>query len=245
MSTTPHSHSSASSGDDRNLVSIDENYLAPTFEDRLRLFWAKNNRLVLASCAVVLVGILVKGGYGIIAEQREKTIAADYAAATNDAQLKAFVASHETHVLGGLAELRLADQAYAASSYSEGRTLYAHAAGILKDTTFGQRAQLGGAICAIKAGAVSDGEAALKQIAADLTAAKMVRAEAAYHLASQAVASANSVEALRYIEQATSIDPDGQWAERATMLRTVLPQSVTVSPSSDAKKDGVPAISFK
>ena len=28
-------------GDDRNLITVDENYLAPSFEDRLQMFWAK------------------------------------------------------------------------------------------------------------------------------------------------------------------------------------------------------------
>lgn len=241
---TPHSPS-PSSGDDRNLVSIDENYLAPTFEDRLRIFWEKNHRVVLTICALFLAAILFKGGYGIISEQREKAISADYATATSDAQLKAFVASHENHVLGGLAELRLADQAYAANNFTEGRPLYTRAAATLKNTAFGQRARLGVAICALQTGSSVEGETALKQIAADLTNAKMVRAEAAYHLASLAVTNANSVEALRFIEQASTIDPEGQWAERASLLRAVIPSSLAVSATPEPKIDGVPSISFK
>ena len=244
MSTTPHSPA-PSSGDDRNLVSIDENYLAPTFEDRLRLFWEKNHRAVLTVCALVLGVILVKGAYGIIAEQRENAISADYATASSDAQLKAFAASNETHVLGGLAELRLADQAYAANNFTEGRALYTRAAAILKNAAFGQRARLGAAICALQAEAAAEGETALKQIAADLTNAKMVRAEAAYHLASLAVTNANSAEALRFIEQASTIDPEGQWAERASRLRTAIPSSLAVSAAPEPKLDGVPSISFK
>jgi predicted negative regulator of RcsB-dependent stress response len=245
MSMTPHSDSSPSSGDDRNLVSIDASYIAPTFEDRLRLFWEQNSRTVLISCAIVLVGIVAKGGYEILSAQREKGIAADYAIATSDAQLKAFAASHADHMLGGLAELRLADQAYAAGNYGDARGSYVKAAGALKNTTFGQRARLAGAICAVQAGSAAEGEAALKLITTDLAVAKIVRAEAAYHLATLAVASGNSAEAIRFIEQVASIDMEGQWAERATLLRSALPPSVAVSPAADAKVDGVPSISFK
>ena len=227
MPTTPHSAPSSSAGDDRNLVSVDENYLAPTFEDRLRLFWAKNSRAVLAACGLVLGVILVKGGYEIYVSQRNKAVAADYAAATTDAQLKSFVAAHGDHVLGGLAQLRLADQAYSAGNYAEARSAYDKAAGILKKTGFGQRARLGAAVSAAQAGAASEGEAALKQISADLAVDKLVRAEAAYHLASLAAAAGNAAEAIRLIEQTTVIDPDGQWADRASMLRTTLPAAAS------------------
>ncbi len=242
---TPHSDSTPSAGDDRNLVSIDAAYIAPTFEDRLRLFWEKNSRTVLAACAIVLVGILAKGGYEIVSAQREKAVAADYASATSDAQLKAFAASHADHALGGLAELRLADQAYSAGNYGEARSYYAKAAGILKNTTFGQRARIGGAISAVQAGSAHEGEAALKLITADLAVAKMVRAEAAYHLATLASVSGNSSEATRYIEQVVSIDLEGQWAERASLLRASLPQASAAKPAADAKSDAVPSISFK
>ncbi len=245
MSMTPHSDSTPSSGDDRNLVSIDAAYIAPTFEDRLRLFWENNSRTVLAACAIVMVGILAKGGYEIFSAQREKSIAADYAAVTSDEQLKLFASSHADHALGGLAELRLADQAYAAGNFTDARSFYVKAAGILKNTTFGQRARLGGAICSVQAGLNTEGEAALKLLTADLAVAKMVRAEAAYHLASLAAASGNSAEAIRYVEQVASIDLEGQWAERATLLRASLPQAIAAQPAADAKSDVVPTISFK
>ncbi len=239
MSTTPKPSSSAA-GDDRNLVSVDENYLAPTFEDRLRLFWAKNSRAVLAACALVVAVILGKGAYEFLSAQREKGIAADYAAATTDDKLKAFIASHSNHTLGGLAQLRLADQAYAAGNYAEARSAYDKAIAILKSNVFGQRARLGAAISAIQAGAATDGEAALKQLSADLTVDKLIRSEAAYNLAALAAQAGNTAEAIRLIEQSTVIDPDGHWADRASMLRSTLP-AVT----ADAKAEPVPAVSLK
>jgi hypothetical protein len=243
MSTTPHS--SPASGDDRNLVTVDENYLAPTFEDRLRLFWDKNSRAVLAGIALVLVVILAKGGYEIVHAQKEKAVAADYAAATTDAQLKAFVADHSDHVLGGLAQLRLADTAYAAGDFAAARAAYEKAAGILKTNTFGQRARLGAAISAVQAGAAADGEAALKQLSADLNLAVLVRAEATYNLALLAAGAGNTAEAIRLVEQATTIDSEGPWAERATLLRTTLPALETAATAPAASSEVVPTVSFK
>jgi len=242
MSTTPHSTPTSSSGDDRNLITIDENYLAPTFEDRLRIFWEKNSRAVLAAIALVLALILAKGGYEIFHAQREKAVAADYAAATTDDQLKAFAADHTGHVLGGLAQLRLADTAYAAGNYTEARTAYDKSFGILKSNTFGQRARLGSAVSALQAGATAEGQAALKLLSADLNLEKIVRAEATCTLASLAAAAGDTAEAIRLIEQTTIIDPDGPWAERATMLRATLPAMATVPVSAT---EAVPAVSFK
>ncbi len=245
MPTPPKSASSSSAGDDRNLVPVDENYLAPTFEDRLRLFWEKNSRSVLAACALVLVVILGKGAYEVFTAQREKAIASEYGAATSDDQLKAFVAAHNDHVLGGLAQLRLADQAYAAGNYAEARAAYDKAAGILKNNTFGQRARLGSAISAVQAGATSDGQAALKQLSADLTLAKLVRSEAAYHLAALAAEAGDSTEAIRLIEQATVIDPDGHWADRASMLRSTLPSVAETGAPAEKPEDSIPSVNFK
>lgn len=245
MSTTPHSAPSPSAGDDRNLVSVDENYLAPSFEDRLRLFWAKNSRAVLAGCGLVLGVILVKGGYEIYVARQNKAIAADYAAATTDVQLKSFVATHGGHVLGGLAQLRLADQAYSAGNYTEARSAYDKASGILGKTAFGQRARLGAAVSAVQAGATTEGEAALKQISADLALDKLVRAEASYQLAALAATAGNASEAIRLIEQTTTIDPDGQWADRASMLRTTLPAASQPAVSATKPADPVPSVSFK
>ena len=244
MSSTPSP--APSSGDDRNLVTVDENYLAPTFEDRLRLFWGKNSRAILAAISFVLGVILAKGGYEIIHAQKQKAVAADYAAATTDDQLKSFVADHPDHTLGGLAQLRLADTAYAAGNFADARAAYDKAAGILKSNTFGQRARLGAAISAVQAGAAADGETALKQLAADLNLSVLVRAEATYNLALLAATAGNTAEAIRLIEQTTTIDAEGPWAERATLLRTTLPavEAAATTPANSTP-EVVPTVSFK
>jgi hypothetical protein len=234
MSTTPKHASDAAAGDDRNLVRVDENYLAPTFEDRLRIFWEKNSRSVLAACALVLVVILGKGAYQFYEASRAKASAAAYAAATTDDQLKTFIADHAGDPLAGLAQLRLADKAYTAADYAAARDAYGKAAGILKKDTFGERARLGAALSAVQAGATAEGTAALKQIVDDISAHKLFRSEAAYHLAALSAAAGDSAEALRLIEQATAIDPEGQWADRASFLRSTLPAATAAVPVTQA-----------
>lgn len=244
MPKPPKSASSSSAGDDRNLVSVDENYIAPTFEDSLRIFWDKNSRAVLAACALVLIVILGKGAFEFMAARRERAVAADYAAATSDEQLKGFVAAHADHVLGGLAQLRLADQAYSASNYAEARSAYEKAAGILKHNAFGQRARLGAAVSAVQAGATSEGEAALKQLSSDLAVDKLVRSEATYHLAALAAGAGNTAEAIRLIEQVTTIDPEGPWTNRASMLRSTLPPVASAEATAGKAEEAAPAVSF-
>ncbi|MBC8039345.1 MAG: hypothetical protein H7Y06_02280, partial [Opitutaceae bacterium] len=177
--------------------------------------------------------------------RQEAAVAADYAAATTSDQLKSFVAAHSGHVLGGLAQLRLADEAYTAGNYADARAAYEKAAGILKSTTFGERARVGAAISAVLAGSSAEGEAALKQLSADITLGKLVRAEATYHLASLAAAAGNATEAIRLVEQVTVIDPDGPWVDRASMLRATLPKTVAApDPATAVAPEVVPTVSF-
>ncbi|MFA6287159.1 MAG: tetratricopeptide repeat protein [Opitutaceae bacterium] len=243
MSTTPTKASAPSpAGDDRNLVPVDETYVAPNLEDRLAIFWAKNSKTVIAVFVLVVLAVLAKGGYDIYATQREKSIAADYAAATTDAKLKSFIAANVAHPLAGIAELRLADEAYAAGNYKDAQSGYVKAAAILGNTTFGQRARLGEASALIQAGKPADAEAALKPLLADLAVAKGIRAEAAYQLASLAVDAGRTDEATKLIAQIASIDPAGQWTQRAMMLQSRIP--APTAPAVDAKVSA-PAINFK
>ncbi len=243
MSTTPTNSSVPSTAaDDRNLVPVDETYIAPSFEDRLAIFWAKNSKTVIALFAVVVLVVLTKGGYELWVAQREKSIAADYAAATTDAQLKGFIAAHSDHPLAGIAQLRLADDAYVAGNYAAAQSSYAGAAATLANTTFGQRARLGSANALVQAGKTVEGAAALKLLVSDLSVAKGIRAAAAYQLAALAVDAAKTDEANSLITQVAAIDPAGQWTQRATLLRARL--SVPAATAA-AKKDAAPVINFK
>lgn len=236
-----HPQSPVPSGDDRNLVTVDENYLAPTFEDSLRLFWEKNSRAVVAAVALVLAVIVGRAGYQFYRASEAKAAAAAYAAAGTDDQLKSFAASHAGDPLAGLALLRLADKAYSAGDYAAARESYAKAVGILKNDTFGRRARLGAAVSAVQSGAEAEGALALRQIVDDVAAGKAVRSEAAYHLAALAAGKGDAAEARRLVEQCTAIDPEGQWADRAAFLRSTLPAAPAAASAQPAE---APAVKF-
>ena len=243
MSTTPtnSSHPSPSS-DDRNLVPVDETYIAPSFEDRLGIFWEKNSKTVIAVFAVVVLAVLAKGGYDFLAAQREKAVAADYAAAATTVQLKGFIAAHADHSLAGIAQLRLADEAYVAGNFADAQSGYASAAATLANTIFGQRARLGSAAALVQAGKTAEGEAALKLLVSDLSLSKGIRAAAAYQLAALAVDAGKTDEANNLITQVAAIDPAGQWTQRATLLRARL---LAPEAAVDIKKAIAPGINFK
>ncbi len=246
MSTTPTNASTPSAaGDDRNLVPVDETYIAPSLEDRLAIFWAKHSKTVIAAFIVVVLAVLAKGGYEFFAAQREKAAVADYAAATTDVQLKSFIADHDAHPLAGIAQLRLADEAYAAGNYTDAQTGYSKAAAILGHTTFGQRALLGSAAAFTQAGKTAEGAAVLKQLSADLTVAKGIRAEATYQLAAFAAEAGQTDEATKLIAQVSSIDPSGQWTQRAMLLRSRLPAPAAATAVDDKKQTVAPAVNFK
>src|SRR5476651_2010884 len=96
-------------GDDRNLVVVDENYVAPGLEDKLRLFWEKNSRLVVAAIAAVVLVLVANEARKYLAAKHDEEVAAAYAAATTEAALKNFLAEHPSEPQAGLAQLRLAD----------------------------------------------------------------------------------------------------------------------------------------
>lgn len=246
--TTPATPSRPKSGDDRNLVVVDENYVAPTFEDRLRLFWEKNGTIVLAVCGLVLVGILAKGGWDYLQKQKEDEIGKTYAAAATSEQLKSFVAAHPGHSLADIAQLRLADEAYVAGKSADALAGYEKVAASLKTGPLAARAELGRALSKIQAGKAAEGTAELKQIANNASQLKGLRAEAAYHLASLAAESGNATEVQSYSEQLMKIDPSSMWAQRAMALRASLPTpppAAAVAPVDAKPSDAAPAMQIK
>jgi hypothetical protein len=240
MPATPPNPTPA--GDDRNLVPVDAAYVAPSFEDKLLLFWQKNGTKVIVVCGLVFVGIVAKGAWEYLERQKNDDIVSDYAAAGTSEKLKAFVASHPGHTLTAAAQLRLADEAYAADKPADAIGGYDAVVAILKTGPFAARAQLGSAMSKIAAGKSAEGEAALKTLAADTAQLKGVRVEAAYHLASIAAEAGRSDEVAKYSEQITQIDAASPWAQRAQALRASLPTAKPVMPAAGAKTPEAPGV---
>lgn len=233
-------------GDDRNLITIDENYLAPSFEDRLQIFWEKNSRTVVTVLVVVVVAIVAKGAFSYLAAQRERAIAAEYAAAATTAQLQAFAQAHPAAPLAGAAHLRLADEAYAAGSYATAKVDYAAASKLLGSDPLATRARLGAAVSLLQAGDAS-ATVALQELANDTTLPGPVRAETAYHLAVLARDAGQSAEAARWTDLVLSNEssgrnePPGFWSQRAVQLRAALPPAATPEAAAAAPTVSFPA----
>jgi predicted negative regulator of RcsB-dependent stress response len=230
--TTPSAPKSA--GDDRNLVAVDENYVALTLEDRLRIFWQKNGKSVIALVVVVVLAILAKGAWDYRSAQKEVELGREFSAATTPAQLKAFANAHPGHVLAGVARLQLADADYAAGNSTEAIYGYEDAASALKSTPLASRAKLGLAMAQLQGGKAAEGEAGLKQLAGDATETKAIRVEAAYQLASLASVAGRSDDVRTYSAQVIAIDPTSPWLQRVLMLRAsqpAAPAPVGVTPA--------------
>jgi len=236
-SATPSTPSPA--GDDRNLVPVDAT-TAVSFEDKLQLLWKRNRTAILGLCVAIVAAILAKGGWDYYSRQKELDVEKAYAAATTPDQLKAFIVAHPNHALGGIAQLRTADEAYTASKSADAVAGYDKAIGVLKTGPLAARAKLGRALAKVQAGNAPEATTELKQIADDAGQLKAIRAEAAYHLTGLAVEARNAAEAQKFVDQLNQIDPMGAWAQRAVMLRSTLPATpapAVATPSAEAKKE--------
>lgn len=229
-----------STGDDRNLVAADENYTALTLDDRLRIFWQKNGKSIVALVVLVLLAVLGKGLWDYRAAQKELELERTYGSATTTEQIKAFASGHTGHVLAGIARLRVADEDYAAGRSTEAIYGYEDAASALKTGPLASRARLGLAMAKIQGGKSADGEASLKQLAGNPAEAKNCRVEAAYQLASLASAAGRTEDIKKYTEQIMQIDAMSPWLQRTMMLRGA---SLNLSPSAAAAPANVtPAV---
>ncbi len=246
--TTPATPSAPKpAGDDRNLVPVDVS-TAANFEERLHVFWKNNGNAILTLVALVLAGILAKGGWDYFSAQKELGIRKDYAAATTPAQLKTFAAAHAGHALAGVALLRIADEAYAAGKYADAIAAYDAAQPVLKTGPLAARARLGRAVAKADTGKTAEATAELKQLADDATLDKNVRTEATYQLASLAAEAGNAADVQKLSESLMRLDPQSPWTQRALGLRASLPAPATTATPAKAdekKPDASPSMEVK
>lgn len=212
------------------------------FEDRLNEFWKNNRALILGACALIILGVLANGIWERMQASKDLEVQKAYAAASTPEQLRAFASSHSGHPLAGVAEIRVADEAYAAGRAADAAAGYDKALSVLKDGPLAARAKLGRALSRIQSGKAAEGEAELKQIAGDANQLNAIRAEAAYNLASLAADAGNTADVQKYVEQLNQIDPASIWARRALPLLANLP--VPAAPAAPAAPGG-PAVDVK
>lgn len=223
-------------GDDRNLVAVDAT-TAVTFEDKLRVFWEKNRNAITGLCVGIALAIVAKGGWDYLGRQKEASVGKAYADATTPEQLKTFAAAHPDHALGGVAYIRLADDAYKAAKFADALTGYDKAITALKDGPLVARAKMGRALSQLQTGKAAEAAKELKALADDAQQFKAVRAEAAYHLTSLAVDAKNAEEAQKLVDQLMQLDVSSPWTQRAMSLRASLPTTPAAAPAAETKKD--------
>lgn len=231
MSASTPQSSSPVAGDDRNLVTVDESYLAPTFEDKVRIFWDKHGRTLVTVLVVVLIGLVARWAFDLYVAHRESQIRAAYAEAADSAALKAFAAANPAAPLAGVAKLRLADEAYAAGDYAGAAALYQEAVSPLGADPLSARARLGAAVSQLQSGA--DGaRASLETLANDTALPAVLRAETSYHLAVIGRDAADVEAARKWATLASTVDAGGLWAQRADQILSALPAAaVTTAPA--------------
>ncbi len=198
-------------------------------------FWEKNRQTIVAACLIVLAAIVGKGGWDYVSSQKEEATEREYAEATTPERLRTFVEAHPSHMLAGLAELRVADASYQAGQTADALAGYEKAAAVLKTGILAARAQLGLAITKLQSGQTADGEAGLRQLAGDAGLPQSIRAEATYHLASLAADAGRADEVQRLSTQLMQIDPASPWAQQAFALQARLPfPAKAAAPASGA-----------
>jgi hypothetical protein len=234
MSTPANPSAPTPAGKDSNLERAEANALAPSFEDRLRVFWQRNSTAVTGLLVVILLAIAAKGAWEYLQAEREKEIGQAYAAATTPAQLKTFAETYPKHTLATAAQLRIADQAYADANYAEAARLYAAIVEDIEVPALASRARFGVAASKLQSGQTVEGETALKAFVNDADEVKAFRASAAYLLASHFLAADRPAEVKTYAELLMQIDPTSPWTQRVMMLSASLPSSAPTSPDSSS-----------
>lgn len=211
----------------------------PSLDERLHGFWRKNGQAILWFCALVLLGYVGKAGWEYLAGQREAGVQQEFASATTPDKLKAFAAAHPGHKLTGVAELQLADAAYAEGRSADAIAAYERASAALKTGLLAARAQLGLAMAKIQGGQAADGEASLRRLSEDLHQYQAVRTEATYQLASLAASAGRADEVKRLSLQLMQIDPSSPWTQRAFILQSSLPAAASAAPAAPPGKSAI------
>jgi len=230
MATPPSSSTPTPSGENARNQPAEGGPVVPPFEERLWMFWQKNAKALLGIAAVVLLVIVGQGAWELLQEKKERDIQQAYAAAATTAQLKTFAAANPSHELAGVAQLRIADEAYGDGRFSEAASTYEQAVAALPAGALASRARLGAAMAKHQAGQTGESEAALKAIANDANEIKAYRAEAMAHLASLAAAAGNAADVKAYADQLMQLDPANPWTQRTLQLMAALPAPAEGAP---------------
>ncbi|GAB5559489.1 MAG: hypothetical protein SynsKO_11360 [Synoicihabitans sp.] len=226
---------STPAGDDRNLVASAQAASAPELEEVVQQFWEKNRNLLIGLAAVILLAIVARNGWAIMQASQLESAREDYAAASSDAELKAFAADRAGTQLAGVALLKVADNAFAEGRYAEAISGYDTAAEQLEGSVFADRIALGRAMAQLLSGDSAGGASALRTLANDTDTSAAVRGEAIFHLAALAMEAGDAAQLDELSVQIDAISPGSSFAQRVTMMRS----SLATPGSEDEDSDGI------
>jgi tetratricopeptide (TPR) repeat protein len=201
--------------------------IEPSPEVRLKQAWDRYGGLFYFACGVVALGILAKGGWRYLNEQKELGIQKEYSECVTPDSYLAFAVKHPGHPLAGVAEETVADNAYASGRYLDALKAYSSAATDLPEGPLRGHAKLGQAMSLELTGRTGEAEADLRQLVDDAGQMKAVRCEAGYHLAGIEVAAGRGAEVQKLAEQLIKIDPANAYSERTFMLRPPGPEAAS------------------
>lgn len=192
-------------GDDRNLVVVDEDFVNADAEDRLWLFWERNQGVIVKSTVALVVGILGYLAFFFWNESRREALGEEFTACQDEAARRAFAARHAGEPLAAVALTDVADElkrtgkfADAAKAYDEARRLAGLAAPAPAVAGLAARARLYAALCRLEAGDATAAKA-LAEMADDAAAAETLRGFAMLTLANLAVAKGDIAEATKWL----------------------------------------------
>ena len=193
--------------------------IAPPPEVRLRQAWERYGGMFYFFCGVLALGILAKGGWRYLNEQKELGIQKEYMECVTPDSFLAFAAKHPGHPLAGVAEETVADNAFLGGRYMDALKAYSSALTDLPEGPVRARARLGQAMSLQLTGRTGEAEADLRQIVEDAGQMKALRCEAGYHLAELETAAGRGAEVQKLAQELIKIDPANGFAERTFMMR--------------------------
>ena len=192
-------------GDDHNLVVVDEDFVNADAEDRLWLFWERNQGVIVKATVGIVTGILAFLAYFFWNESRREALGAEFTACQDEAARRAFAGRHPGEALAVVALTDVADDlkkagkfADAAKAYDEANRLAGLAGKAPAVAALGTRARLYAGLCRLEAGEAG-ADKAVAAVADDANAPETLRGFAMLTLANLAVAKGDSAEAAKWL----------------------------------------------
>ena len=192
-------------GDDRNLVVVDADFVNADTEDRLWLFWERNQDTIVKATIGIVVGILAFLAYFFWNESRREALGEEFTACQDEAARRSFASRHPGEALAAVAMTDVADDLKkagkfvdAAKAYDEASRLTGLAGKAPALAALGARTRLYAALCRLEAGEAGAVKA-IAAVAEDVNAPETLTGFAMLTLANIAVAKGDTAEAAKWL----------------------------------------------